>query len=95
MRLRGHRVQISQGLLSLSGFTQSFPRDGAGAAGRFRDGVGVAGGERPGWEMGHPAADQPWDLPAFFLSLSRSCLRRKELTDGVLHLWLNQSESPS
>ena len=49
----------------------------------------------PGWETGHSAADQLWDPATFFLSLGRSCLHRKELTDGVHHLWLNQSESQS
>lgn len=48
----------------------------------------------PGRETRHSAADQPWDLPAVFFSLSLSCLHRKEFTGGVLHLWLNQSESP-
>ena len=46
----------------------------------------------PGWETGDSAADQLWDPATFFLSLG---LHRKELTDGVHHLWLNQSESPS
>lgn len=89
---------MTRGLLSLSGFTQSFTHDGAGAAGKVqqRSYMGLGWGWReergPGWETGDSAADQLWDPVTFFLSLG---LHRKELTDGVHHLWLNQSESPS
>lgn len=64
----------------------------AGGAAGFGDGVVRRGeGGAPGWEAGGSAADQPCALAT--LRLSGLQLIRQGLTDGLHHLWLNQSES--